>query len=124
VRARPRDREQRLVQLPATIACAPSPYPRRRTTATKGTDSAAPVTSMREARRTSAVASCSGPTMKPGVSTSETIGSPKASHSVISRAALSDAAAVIAPARNFVLFAITPTGRPSIRASAVTISGA
>jgi hypothetical protein len=37
---------------------------------------------------------------------------------------LSEAAAVIAPAVTRVLLAMTPTARPSIRASAVTISGA
>ena len=60
----------------------------------------------------------------PGVSTSETSGSPKASHSCMKRAALSAPSLVIAPARCLVSLAITPTGRPSIRASAVTIPGA
>ena len=55
---------------------------------------------------------------------SETTGRPKVSHSCRKRAALSAAAAVIAPAMTIVLLAMTPTGRPSIRASAVTISGA
>ena len=62
--------------------------------------------------------------MKPGVSTSETTGSPKASQSCRKRAALSEASLVIAPAMWRVSLAMKPTGRPSIRASAVTISGA
>ena len=62
--------------------------------------------------------------MKPGVSTSETTGRPKASQSWSKRAALSAASLVIAPAMWRVSLAMTPTGRPSIRASAVTISGA
>jgi hypothetical protein len=60
----------------------------------------------------------------PGVSTSDTSGSPNASQSCMKRAALSAPALVIAPAMNIVLFAITPTGRPSMRANAVTSSGA
>ena len=40
------------------------------------------------------------------------------------RAALSAPSLVIAPAMCIVLLAMTPTGRPSMRASAVTISGA
>ena len=62
--------------------------------------------------------------MKPGVSSSETTGSPKASQSARKRAALSEAAAVIAPAKWRESLAMKPSGRPSIRASAVTISGA
>ncbi len=58
------------------------------------------------------------------MSTSETIGSPNASQSCMNRAALSAAPLVTAPAMYIVLLAITPTGRPSMRASAVTISGA
>ena len=70
------------------------------------------------------MASASGPTIIPGVSTSETIGRPKASQSCRKRAALSPASLVIAPAMWRVSLAITPSGRPSIRARAVTISGA
>ena len=70
------------------------------------------------------VASASGPTMIPGVSTSETTGRPNASQSCRKRAALSAPSLVIAPARCIGLLAMTPSGRPSIRASAVTISGA
>ena len=58
------------------------------------------------------------------MSTSETIGSPNASQSCRKRAALSAPPLVTAPAMAIVLLAITPTGRPSMRASAVTISGA
>ena len=58
------------------------------------------------------------------MSISETIGSPKASQSCMKRAALSAPSLVIAPASRIGLFATTPTGRPSIRARAVTISGA
>jgi len=74
--------------------------------------------------RTSPVASAFGPTIIPGVSTSETTGSPNASQSCRKRAALSAASLVIAPAIRRVSLAITPTGRPSMRASAVHISGA
>ena len=49
---------------------------------------------------------------------------PKVSHSCRNRAALSAAAAVIAPASRLVLLAMIPTARPSMRARAVTISGA
>ena len=62
--------------------------------------------------------------MKPGQSISDTIGMPKVSHNCRKRAALSAAAAVMAPAITMVLLATMPTGRPSIRASAVTISRA
>ena len=93
-------------------------------TATSGTLSAAPATRSRDAWRTSPVASASGPTMKPGVSMSERIGSPKASQSCMKRAALSAAPLVIAPAEWRVSLATIPTGRPSIRTRAVTISGA
>ena len=79
----------------------------------------APVTNSRLQWRTSAVASTSGPTIIPGVSTRVTIGSPKASHSCMNRAALSAPSESIAPARWVGLLAITPTGRPSMRASAV-----
>ncbi|SKV87813.1 Uncharacterised protein [Mycobacteroides abscessus subsp. massiliense] len=79
---------------------------------------------MREARRTNASASAAGPTMYPGQSTNERTGNPNASHSCRKRAALSDAAAVIAPAITIELLARIPMARPSIRASAVTISGA
>ncbi len=60
----------------------------------------------------------------PGVSTSETSGRPNASHSCMKREALSAASLVIAPAICIVLLAMTPTARPSMRPSAVTISGA
>lgn len=115
---------QRLVQAAADHRLGAQPIRAAQETATSGTVRAAPATSSLDARRTSAVASWSGPTMKPGVSTSETIGRPNASKSRRKRAALSDAAAVIVPARCFVSLAMTPTGRPSMRASAVTISGA
>ncbi len=62
--------------------------------------------------------------MKPGVSHSERMGSPKASHSCRKRAALSALAASMAPARCIGLLAMTPTARPSTRASAVTMPGA
>ena len=62
--------------------------------------------------------------MKPGVSTRETTGSPKASQSCSSRAALCEASPVMAPAMWRLSLAMKPTGRPSIRPSAVTISGA
>ena len=88
-------------------------------TATNGTRSEAPTTNRREQWRTSAVASASGPTIIPGVSISERIGIEKASQSDMKRAALSAPSLVIAPARCIGLLAITPTARPSIRASAV-----
>ncbi len=74
--------------------------------------------------RTNPVASASGPTIIPGVSTSETTGRPKASQSCRKRAALSAASLVIAPAMCWVSLAIKPSGSPSMRASAVTISAA
>ncbi len=60
----------------------------------------------------------------PGVSTSDRTGISKASQSCRKRAALSAASLVIAPAMCIVLLAITPTGRPSMRARAVASSGA
>ena len=74
--------------------------------------------------RTSPVRSASGPTIIPGVSTSETTGKPHASHSCRKRAALSPASAVIAPATWRVSLARNPTVRPSMRPSAVHSSGA
>ncbi len=59
--------------------------------------------------------------MKPGVSISETIGSACASQSCMKRAALSAASASMAPPRCAGSLARTPTGRPSTRASAVTM---
>ena len=53
--------------------------------------------------------------MKPGVSTSETIGSPCASHSCMKRAALSAASASIAPPRCGGLLAIS-ADRPALDA--------
>jgi hypothetical protein len=52
---------------------------------------------MREVWRTRPVASAFGPTIIPGVSTSETIGRSNASQSCMKRAALSAASLVIAP---------------------------
>ena len=87
-----------------------------------GTSRLAPVTNMREKCLTVAVFSASGPTMKPGVSHRNSIGSPNASHSCMNRAALSAPSASIAPPRCAGLLAITPSGRPSLgRASAVTM---
>ena len=81
----------------------------------------APVTNSRLQWRTSAVFSTSGPTIIPGVSTSVTTGRSNASHSCRKRAALSAPSLSIAPARWAGLLATTPTGRPSTRASAVTM---
>ncbi len=86
-----------------------------------GTVSDPPVTNMRETWRTSAVFSTCGPTMNPGVSHRNTIGMSWASHSCMKRAALSAAGASMAPARCVGLLAMMPTGRPSTRASAVTM---
>ena len=83
-------------------------------TAISGTRRAAPATSRREAWRTRPVASASGPTMIPGVSTRETTGRPKASQSWRNRAALSAPSLVIAPAMWRVSLAMKPSGRPSI----------
>ncbi len=91
----------------------------RVTTATNGTVRFAPVTNSRLQWRTSAVASTSGPTIIPGVSHSETIGRSNASHSCMNRAALSAPSLSIAPARWLGLLPMTPTGTPSMRASAV-----
>ncbi|MNT42651.1 hypothetical protein D3C72_1790810 [compost metagenome] len=84
-----------------------------------GTRSLAPATNMRDTWRTWARASTSGPTMKPGVSINDTIGSPCALHTCMKRAALSAASASMAPPRWRGLLARMPTGRPSMRASAV-----
>ena len=96
----------------------------RSTTQQKGTVSDAPTTNIRDTWRTRAVSSASGPTMNPGVSHSDSTGRPNASHSCRKRAALSALAASMAPARCSGLLAITPTARPSKRASAVTRPGA
>ena len=64
----------------------------------KGTLRAAPATSSREVWRTRPVSSAGGPTIIPGVSTSDRSGSPNASQSCMKRAALSAASLVIAPA--------------------------
>ena len=80
-----------------------------------------PITNIRDACRTSAVFSTSGPTMIPGVSHRNSSGMSNASHSCMKRAALSAPSLTIAPARCAGLFAMIPIGRPSIRASAVTI---
>ena len=93
-------------------------------TVQKGTVSEAPVTNIRLTWRTNAVSSASGPTMNPGVSHRDSSGSAKASHSCMKRAALSAQPASIAPARWSGLLAMMPSGRPSTRASAVTIPGA
>ena len=79
------------------------------------------VTNSRLAWRTSPVRSASGPTMIPGVSHRNTIGRSWASHSCMKRAALSAASLSMAPARCWGSLAMTPTARPSMRASAVTI---
>jgi phytoene dehydrogenase-like protein len=84
---------------------------------------AAPVTNIRDAWRTSAVFSISGPTMMPGVSHKNRIGMSNASHSCMKRAALSAPLLSIAPARCTGLLAISPTGRPSILINAVTMPG-
>ena len=93
-------------------------------TQAKGTVSEEPTTNMRLTWRTSAVSSASGPTMKPGVSHSESTGSPNASHNCKNRAALSALSASMAPAPCMGLLAMTPIARPSIRANAVTSPGA
>ena len=111
VGGRPGDGQQRLVQ----AAGRPSPARRGRSRGAGSRRRAAraaraPATSSREVWRTRPVASASGPTIIPGVSTSETIGSPNASQSCRKRAALSAASLVIAPAMCSVLLAITPSG--------------
>ena len=88
----------------------------------KGTLTLAPVTNIRQACRTSAVVSTSGPTMIPGVSQSDRIGMSKASQSCMKRAALSAASASMAPASWRGSLAITPSGRPPRRARAVAIA--
>src|SRR6266511_4476778 len=77
-----------------------------------GTVRLAPVTNIRATWRTIAVFSASGPTMKPGVSHSDSSGMSKASQSCMKRAALSPAGASIAPPRCFGLLAIRPNGFP------------
>src|SRR5579875_3275262 len=81
-------------------------------TAIKGTCSAAPASSRREAWRTRPPCSAAGPTMKPGVSISESTGMPKLLQSSRKRAPLSDALLVRAPAICMVLLAIRPIARP------------
>ena len=92
----------------------------RSTTAQTGTVSRAPATNIAPKRRTMAVRSASGPTMNPGVSTSETTGSRCASHSRRNAVALSAASPSIAPPRCRGLFTSSPTACPPRRASAVT----
>ena len=87
----------------------------------KGTVRLAPVTNMRLTWRTSAVVSASGPTMIPGVSHRKRMGTSKASHSCMNRAALSAPWASMAPARWVGLLAMRPMGRPSTLIKAVTI---
>ncbi len=71
----------------------------RSTTAQTGTVSRAPATNIAPKRRTVAVRSAAGPTMKPGVSTSETTGSRCASHSRQERGGLVGGVAVDRPAQ-------------------------
>ena len=109
------------LKLPPAIACAPRPYALRSTMVKNGTVRLAPTTNMRQQCRTSAVFSISGPTMMPGVSHRNRIGRSNASQSCMKRAALSAPSLVIAPARCVGLLATMPIGRPSMRASAVTM---
>ncbi len=104
---------------PAAIACAPRPYPLRSTTVPVGTLRLAPMVNIRAKWRTVAVRSAAGPTMNPGVSQRNRIGRANASHRVMNRAALSAPWASIAPPRWVGSLAITPSGRPPERASAV-----
>lgn len=92
----------------------------RSTTAQTGTVNRAPATNIAPKRRTMAVRSAAGPTMKPGVSASETTGSRPASHRPRNAAALSAASPSIAPPRCRGLLASSPTACPPMRASAVT----
>ncbi len=89
-----------------------------------GTVRFAPVTNIRDMWRTAPVVSESGPTMNPGVSQRNRTGTSNASHSWRKRAALSAPGVSIAPPRCDGLFATTPSGRPSMRASAVIMPGA
>ena len=109
------------LKLPPAIACAPSPYPLRSTMVKKGTVRLAPTTKRRLTWRTSAVFSASGPTIMPGVSQSIRSGRSKASQSCMKRAALSAPSRSMAPARWLGSLATTPSGRPSMRMSAVTM---
>ena len=86
-----------------------------------GTVRFAPVTNSRAKWRTVAVLSASGPTMNPGVSHRNSTGRSNASHSCRNRAALSAPGASIAPPRCAGSLATMPSGRPSTRASAVTM---
>src|SRR2546428_354713 len=61
------------------------------------------------------------PTMKPGTSWKNTSGTPKASHSMMKRAALSAESMSRAPPSTIGWLAITPTGWPLSRARAVTM---
>ena len=106
---------------PPAIAMAPRPYPLRRMIAKTGTESAAPASNRSPARRTWPLVSTSGPTMNPGVSISETRGSPNASHKRRNRAALSAPSGSIAPPRWNGLLARSPHGRPAILNIAVII---
>ncbi len=103
------------------MACAPSPYALRRMTMHIGTRRCAPATNNRLKCRTVALSSAAGPTMKPGVSQSETTGRPWASQSCRNLAALSAESASMAPPRWAGLLAMSPRGRPSILTSAVMI---
>ncbi len=92
----------------------------RSTTAQTGTVSRAPATNIAPKRRTIAVRSAAGPTMNPGVSTSETTGSRCASHSPRNAVALSAASPSIAPPSCSGLLASSPTACPPMRARAVS----
>ena len=81
------------------------------------------MTNIRQTCLTCARFSISGPTMKPGVSHNDKIGSPWALQICIKRATLSAPSASIAPAMCMELLAMTPNGRPSMRRNPVTMLG-
>ena len=119
---RPGDREERRLEAAAghrLRAEAVAPCAGR--SVKNGTVRLAPMTNRRLQWRTSAVFSTSGPTMMPGVSQRKRIGMSKASQSCMKRAALSAPSLSMAPARCVGLLAMTPSGRPSMRTSAVTM---
>ena len=107
----------------------PSPGRRARRPCAGSPRPAAPAGSRRRRRGASSGGRAPSPRRRgrpssPACRSARAIGRPKASQSCMKRAALSAPSLVIAPASCIGLLATMPIGRPSIRASAVTIPGA
>ena len=90
----------------------------------RGTVAAANARTRQAPKRITPACSWRVPGMKPGVSTSTTSGIPYASHVSTNLAPFCEDSASSTPPRKRGWLAITPTGRPSMRANAVTIERA